>query len=155
MSKEVWRIAVEAPTYTANDTTGAGGTHTAGRWNSAGTAVLYCSLTISLAVLESLVAKRFGLLPYNRFLVLIDVPEHAWAARELFPAPPGWDAIPPSQTSQNAGNTWLTSLRSPILLVPSVVVPEESNILINPVHPAATAITATTVRRWAYDPRLF
>lgn len=155
MSKQVWRIAVEAPAYTANDITGAGGLHTAGRWNSAGTAMLYCSLTISLAILESVVAKRSGPLPYNRFLVRIDVPDHAWAARELLPPPAGWDAIPPGQTSQKAGNSWVAAMRSPILLVPSVVVPEESNVLINPAHPAATAITATTVRRWHYDPRLF
>jgi RES domain-containing protein len=155
VSQKVWRIAVEAPAYTANDITGAGGLHSAGRWNSAGTAVLYCSVTISLAVLESLVIKRFEPLPYNRFLVRVDVPEEAWAAREVLPSPAGWDAIPAGLTSQNAGNTWVASMRSPILLVPSVVVPEEWNILINPTHPAATSITATTVRRWVYDPRLY
>ena len=41
------------------------------------------------------------------------------------------------------------------LQVPSVIVPEECNVLINPRHSDAAAIIATTVKRWVYDPRLF
>jgi RES domain-containing protein len=42
-----------------------------------------------------------------------------------------------------------------LLLVPSVIVPEEYNALINPLHPDAKSITATTLKRWIYDPRFF
>jgi RES domain-containing protein len=52
------------------------------------------------------------------------------------------------------GNSWAQSGASAILRVPSVIVPEEENILINPAHPDAAGITATKVRRWLYDPRL-
>ena len=41
-----------------------------------------------------------------------------------------------------------------LLVVPSVVVPEEHNVLINPAHPDAKGIAAQKVRKWLYDPRL-
>lgn len=150
----MWRIAVEAPAFSASEISGAGALRSAGRWNSAGTAVLYCSTNISLATLESLVNRSYGPLPYNRYLVRIDIPEPVWSARETCAPSPGWDAIPAGRTSRNAGDAWATGKRSPIMLVPSVIVPEEHNILINPLHPASSAITATTIRRWNYDPRL-
>jgi RES domain-containing protein len=56
--------------------------------------------------------------------------------------------------SLDIGMTWLTSSRSALLVAPSVIVPEEFNVLINPRHPGARDITATKVRRWLYDPRL-
>lgn len=49
---------------------------------------------------------------------------------------------------------WLASQRSLLAAVPSVIVPEESNLLINPRHPACALLLATTVRRWTYDSRL-
>ncbi len=47
-----------------------------------------------------------------------------------------------------AWKPWCTSA------VPSVIVPEESNLLINPRHPACALLLATTVRRWTYDSRM-
>jgi RES domain-containing protein len=40
------------------------------------------------------------------------------------------------------------------MIVPSVIVPEETNVLINPLHPDSIGITARKVRKWVYDPRL-
>lgn len=42
-----------------------------------------------------------------------------------------------------------------VLIVPSVIVPDESNILINPLHPDVGLMIATTLKRWIYDPRFF
>jgi RES domain-containing protein len=56
--------------------------------------------------------------------------------------------------SLNAGDEWLASNASALLVVPSVIVPEESNILVNPRHPAVQAIKATKVRMWTYDARI-
>jgi RES domain-containing protein len=66
----------------------------------------------------------------------------------------GWDAEPASITSIRLGTAWARSGASAILRVPSVIVPEEENILINPAHPDTAGITATKARRWLYDPRL-
>jgi RES domain-containing protein len=79
-----------------------------------------------------------------------------WDMREvLSPLPAGWDAVPSGLTSRKAGDRWVASRRSPLLAVPSVIVPDECNVLINPLHPAIARVVATTVRRWVYDPRFF
>jgi RES domain-containing protein len=152
----LWRIAVEAPTYTADDLSGAGAKITGGRWNSVGTPLIYSATNIALATIETVLHIRGGGLPFNRFLVRIDVPDNVWATRiVLDPLPGGWDAVPCGMTSRTTGDTWVASGSSALLLVPSVSVPDEYNVLINPQHPDVAAITATTVKRWIYDPRFF
>lgn len=156
MTSVIWRIAVEAPGYAANDLSGTGARITGGRWNSIGTPMLYCSANIALATLETLGFVRTGSLPFNRYLVRIEVPDAVWELREvLSPLPGGWDAIPSGMTSRKAGDRWIADRRSPLLEVPSVIVPDECNILVNPAHPAIKRVVATTVRRWVYDARFF
>lgn len=156
MTTPLWRIAVEAPAYTANDLTGAGAKISGGRWNSIGTPLIYSATNIALATIETVVYLRNDGMPFNRFLVRIDVPDTVWASRlVLDPLPGGWDAVPSGMTSRATGDAWAASGSSALLLVPSVCVPDEYNVLINPRHPDVAAITATTIRRWIYDPRFF
>ena len=152
----VWRIAVEAPGYSANDLSGTGAKMTGGRWNSKGTPVVYCASNIALATLETVHYLSSGGLPFNRYLVRVDIPDTAWNARLLLdPLPGGWDAIPAGLAARTAGDGWVAACRTALLLVPSVIVPEEYNVLINPQHADSVTITATTVKRWIYDPRFF
>lgn len=156
MSVAVWRIALEAPTYAANDLGGTGAKMTGGRWNSKGTPVVYCAASIALATLETVHYLRSGGLPFNRFLVQIDVPDAVWESRQVLdPLPGGWDAIPAGLSGRTAGDRWIASGASAVLLVPSVIVPDEFNVLINPQHSDAAAIVAVTLKRWIYDPRFF
>lgn len=151
-----YRLATETPAYFADDLTGAGAKGTGGRWNSVGIPVLYTSPSIALAVLETVVHIASGGLPFNRYLIEMDIPDAVWLARQEIThvtAPVGWDALPAGLTSIQFGDDWLNSMDSALLLVPSVIVPEEQNILINPVHSDAKGITATKVRRWQYDHR--
>ena len=67
----------------------------------------------------------------------------------------GWDAIPAGRVSLDAGETWSNSRSSALLVVPSVIVTEERNILINPLHADATRIRAKKLRRWLYDASLW
>jgi RES domain-containing protein len=156
MTVSAWRIGVEAPGYSASDLSGVGAKRSGGRWNGRRTAMVYCSSNIALAMVETLSFARTGSMPFNRFLVRIDIPDLVWGRREvLAQVPGGWDAVPAGRASMAAGDTWVSSRRSALLLVPSVIVPEEFNILLNPSHADAAAIAATTVRRWVYDPRFF
>lgn len=137
--------------------TGAGAKRTGGRWNEPGVAVIYAATTRALACLETIVHLDAGGLPLNRYLVEIDIPETVWASRQAHAPdalPVGWDAQPASLTSVGFGTAWLRSGRAPILLLPSVVVPEEFNLLVNPAHPDARTIIARKVRRWLFDPRM-
>ena len=65
----------------------------------------------------------------------------------------GWDALPPGRVSIAWGTAWAQGGASCLAEVPSVIVPEESNLLINPRHPDARRIRARKLRRWLYDPR--
>ena len=157
MSVTLWRIATEAPSYAADDLSGAGAKNTGGRWNDRGVAMVYASTTRALACLETMVHLNAGGLPLNRFLVEITVPDDVWAAADVSPTQHvdvGWDAVPPGKTSIEFGTAWVTSQRSALLIVPSIVVSEETNVLINPAHSDAVRIMARKARRWLYDPRL-
>lgn len=157
MSDFVWRIATDAPTYAADDLTGEGAKQTGGRWNKKGIPVLYTSRTRALACLETVVHLSGGGLPLNRYLVEIEIQDDVWTSAQVETVatlPVGWDAEPASGTSINFGSNWLASGTSALLIVPSVIVHEEFNVLINPAHPDITKISAKKVRRWLYDPRL-
>ncbi len=119
--------------------------------------VTYAASSRALACLETLVHLNTSDLPLNRYLVAIDVPSEVWAAATVeTPAslPVGWDAEPPGRVSLDYGMAWLKAKASALLVVPSVIVPEERNILINPAHADCSRITARKIRKWLYDPRL-
>jgi len=157
LSRTVWRIATDTPTYRADDLSGAGAKATGGRWNEPGIAMVYASETRALACLETVVHLNSGGLPFNRYLVEITIPDDVWANALVETAGGlrvGWDAEPAGQVSIQFGITWARSGRSVVLVVPSVIVPEERNVLINPGHGDSARITAVKRRRWLYDPRL-
>lgn len=150
----LWRIAAETRNHAADDLSGAGAAAHPGRWNEEKQPVIYAAPTIAMAVLETGAHVDDGGLPLNRFLVRIDVPDDEWMAREeLDPAklPPPWSAIPAGRTSAKIGTAWLASARTLILLVPSVIVPEERAALINPLHPNAKKLSAAVMRPFAYN----
>lgn len=155
MTIVVWRIATEAPSYSANDMTGAGAKLTGGRWNSVNVAMVYTSENIALATLETLSHIRAGALPFNRYLVRIEIPDDVYAAQTIADPPGGWDALPSGRASRAYGDAWVAATRTALLIVPSVIIPDERNILVNPLHGDAARMTASTVRRWHYDPRFF
>lgn len=157
MSRTVWRIGTDTPSYEADDLSGTGAKTTGGRWNEKGFPILYASETRALACLETLVHLGAGGLPLNRYLVAVVIPDGLWAKAETGTAaslPVGWDAQPAGRASIGFGTGWLRSGRSAVFLVPSAIVPEETNVLINPQHPESPGITASKTRRWLYDPRL-
>ncbi|GJQ57179.1 MAG: hypothetical protein HKUEN07_37480 [Rhodocyclaceae bacterium] len=150
----LWRIATETRTYQAADLSGGGAATSPGRWNDDKQPVVYCAPTIAIAVLETSAHINDAGLPLNRFLIEIDVPKEVWklhAVAALASLPPAWSAIPAGKASVSYGSAWLNSLSSPILLVPSVIVPEEFAALINPLHPESSKITSKVIRPFEYN----
>lgn len=156
MTVTVYRIATDTPDYTADDLSGEGAGRTGGRWNRIGTPMVNTSSSVALTCLETLVHLAAGSLPLNRYLVAVAIPDAIWNAALVFDARAqvGWDALPPGKVSLDAGENWAAGRASALMIVPSVIVPEESNVLINPAHPDAAAIKARKLRRWTYDSRL-
>jgi len=157
LSHVLWRIGSDTPAYEAHDLGGKGAEKDGGRWNPVGLPVAYTSPTRALACLETVIHLNSGGLPLNRYLVEIDVPDDVWSKAQvldLSALPVGWDAEPPGKVSIDLGASWLKAKSSALMVVPSVIVPEEQNVLINPLHTDAGRVTAKKVRRWTYDPRL-
>jgi len=154
---QVWRIAKHTAEYRADDLSGGGAKITGGRWNSKGNAVVYAASSIALATLETLAHLGDNIAIRNTFLVRVDIPASTWRLRETIEAQAleaTWLAEPPGSTTIGFGDAWLAGAHAPLLLVPSVIVPEEYNVLVHPHHPANKKLTATVVRQFIYDPRL-
>jgi RES domain-containing protein len=157
VTRPIWRIATDTPLYTADDVIGEGAKRSGGRWNRKGMPVIYCADSIALAALETFVHLDSSSLPFNRYLVRIEVPDRIWKkATVLQPSSMavGWDAEPPGKIGLDAGDEWLTSNGSLLLRVPSVIVPLECNVLINPQHLEATELKFEKIQKWTYDSRM-
>jgi RES domain-containing protein len=157
MTHALWRIATDTKSYEAHDLSGAGAKTQGGRWNETGIPVIYASETQALACLETIVHLNAGGLPLNRYLVAITIPSPVWSKARTATAatlPVGWDAEPAGRVSIQYGTKWLQSGTNALLRVPSVIVPDEFNVLINPRHPDSARITAAKRRKWLYDTRL-
>jgi RES domain-containing protein len=84
------------------------------------------------------------LLPDDYVLMTIDVRGLPTEEVTYMPAAP-----------QAYGDVWLREQRTPVLKVPSAIIPESPNLLLNPNHPAATDARVTETRRFEFDPRLW
>lgn len=138
-----------------NDLTGAGARMYGGRWNAKGTPVLYTSESRALAVLEYLVHVPLTLVPDGLALREFSVPDDVVMERlSAARLPAGWGSSPPSDVTVAQGEAWFQKGRALLLKVPSAVVPEEFNYLINPAHPGFGKITAGKAKPFAMDDRL-
>jgi RES domain-containing protein len=114
---------------------GKGGLFAAGRWNSLGGLVVYASESVSLAYLEKLAHLDASHPCGNLVLFEIEIPDDLIEVRLEASLPDGWDMRPPGPASRTLGDRWLAEKRSVALIVPSVIVTQERNALINPLHP--------------------
>jgi RES domain-containing protein len=148
----VWRLCRRA--HAAPD--GEGARRYGGRWNQRGTALVYTSASASLAALEYLVHLDPEDAPPDLILVPADIAP-AVVIRELRIAelPADWRSLPASDALARMGTSWARRLESAVLSVPSAVVPEERNYLLNPAHPQFREIAFGPARPFAFDPRLW
>jgi RES domain-containing protein len=153
----VYRLAKErAGRYHADDLSGQGAALAGGRWNPRGMAVLYTCEHVSTAVLEARVHMA-GLLPVgNLFLVTLDVPDADYATALSPPLPAGWDALDHDPATTVAlGRQWLSDGSRLAMRVPSVLCPEEYNLLLNPSHAHMRHVKVVSKRPFSMDRRLF
>ncbi len=123
-----------------------------GRWNPPGLPCVYTAGSRALAALEMLVHLT-GLsraMPFR--LLTIQVPDVP--ASPPVPLPSTWLTTPAGNASQSVGKSWLQSRRSVVLQVPSVIIPEESNLLINPLAPGFESVRVLDDLPFQFDLRL-
>lgn len=147
----IWRVARER--HTALD--GEGARLYGARWSSEGVAVVYAAAHLSLAALEYLVHVDIEDVPDDLVAVEIDAPDDAGErVVETGDLPAPWRDTPAPPACRALGDEWAADGAALLLRVPSVLVPEESNVLLNPAHPRAGEARAVGSRPFAYDPRL-
>ena len=134
---------------------GLGGLYARGRWTPRGRPVVYTSGSISLAVLEyTLNYRRRGWVPAS-VLAQAEIPDTLRIETiKHTDLPRDWNAATPPASLQKIGQDWLDRAASVVLKVPSAVVVQEWNYLLNPRHPDFRKIRFTRPRRYAFDRRL-
>ena len=106
---------------------------------------------VALAALESLVHLN----PPVVFTYAAIPIEFDAALVEKFTAlPPGWTGSPAPPSTRAIGDLWAREARSAVLELPSVIIPGESNYLLNPAHPAFKKIVIGKAEPFSFDPRL-
>jgi len=149
----VFRLVKARHAGTALD--GEGARLAGGRWNSPGMPVVYCASSLSLAVLELLAHVDPGDLPEDLVAIGIEIPD-ALAMRRLGvrDLPADWRQDTGKAALRALAADWLRARAEAVLVVPSVIVPAELNVLVDPRHPDAAGIRAVAREPFRLDPRL-
>jgi RES domain-containing protein len=146
-----WRIVLEE--WAADAFVGEGSKVHGGRWNFPGSAVIYTSQYKSLAALETLVHLDAGSL--GRFKAFsFEFPDSIIDTISVSNLPVKWQEEPSPDTTRQLGNAWLLQARSAVLAVPSALIPEELNYLLNPAHADFPKININTPQTFVFDRRL-
>ncbi len=121
-----------------------------------GRAVVYAASTTSLAALELLVHADVEDMPAGYITIPVDIPKSLkFESVEISRLPKYWrDSAPFPRECQAIGDAWITSKRTAILAVPSVVVPRERNYLLNPGHPDFRKLIIGKPEAFEFDERL-
>lgn len=147
-----WRLckAKWAPTAFS----GNGAAEFPGRWNSLGQKVVYVASSQALAALEMLahVEDRSYLRRAQFVVIAVDIPDALVQIPKRLPS--GWAHSPPLRVSQKLGDRFLAAASMPALRVPSAVVPEEFNYLLNPLHREFSQLVLGRPEKFRFDPRL-
>ena len=149
----IYRLTVSR--YVDAAFSGEGARRIGGRWTPAGYRVVHTASSIALAVLETLVHVDASVMPTHR-VIPVDVPEDipvtAIAVADL---PSDWRRTPPSLRLREIGKAWLDAGETALMQVPSVIVPEESNYLVNPLHSDFAQLAIHVPAPFEIDRRLF
>ena len=148
----VWRICL--PRYRIYD--GAGASRYGGRWNHAGTSIVYTSGSLSLAALELFVHVDIDLAPTRLVAIAADIPEDLETETvDVGKLGRNWRTYPAPEALKNLGTAWTMRCTTAILAVPSAVIPEERNYLLNPQHPHFNRIRIRKPIPFRFDPRMW
>ncbi|MDO9551131.1 RES family NAD+ phosphorylase [Rhodonellum sp.] len=148
---------VERQKYLDTTLTGIGASMSEGyRWNSINTRIVYTAETRALATLEVAVHLDIGEdLPEDRYYVEIEIPDEITILEvSIEDLPEDWDAKPPTLTTQTIGDDFINYNEAAILKVPSSIVPQEFNYLINPNHQDASKVKVLSTSKMIFDSRL-
>lgn len=137
----------------ANDLSGTGARLYGGRWNNIGRAMTYTASSRALATLEALVHLPTAIIPDDFCLAIIYAPEDILEV-DTSVFPPNWNVYPGPEILKRTGDFFLRENKHLLLKVPSAIVKDEFNYLINPQHAKAGKIKITGTEPFTFDERL-
>lgn len=138
----------------ASDLSGMGAKLYGGRWNSEGKAMLYTASSRALAILEVLVHLQPLIVPDNFCLTEIEVPDVKVATVDIDLLPDNWQDVDPPLVLRDFSNAFLKKQEHLLMRVPSSIVPDEYNYLLNPLHPDADKVKLIKRLPFRFDQRL-
>lgn len=147
----VYRLVI---TRFAGDLSGEGPRLFGGRWNHKDTSCIYAAENRSLAILEYSVNTSEDDIPRALSMVSIDIPENGILEIPIHQLPGDWHNTPVPPSTKTFGTKLLEQLRSPVIKIPSAVIPEEYNYILNPKHPDAALFKIVEIRDFVYDIRI-
>jgi RES domain-containing protein len=140
----------------ANDLSGRGAELNGGRWNGKGTAMVYTSASRALCLVEIMVHVPAGIIPKDYYLVSISIPDNTHIiAIDPKDLPDNWSKNPVPASTQKMGNAFIARQEALVLKVPSAIVKDEWNYLINPSHKDFKKVKITSIELFSFDTRLF
>jgi len=145
----VYRISHKRYTEHLN---GEGAFRVGGRWNNKGVRVVYTSSSIALASLEVLVHTEGLPIPEGMLLLTFDVSDEL--LEEIEKLPSDWNRIPPINATKKIGDDFILANKDLGLIVPSAIIPEERNVLLNPLNEHMNSVKLVNQRDFAFDSRL-
>jgi RES domain-containing protein len=152
-----WRISKRRyanPPIAAFD--GEGPKRRGGRWTPPGRRVAYASSNLALASLEYFVNLNPEDAPADLVSIRVEIPDGIRLERvDVISLPGAWRTTPSPRELQTVGERWLMSASSVCLLVPSAIVPDEVNLLINPSHPDFQGLRFSEAVEFRFDPRMW
>ena len=153
MSLTLWRVIKSR--YGEEALSGEGARRYGGRWSSPGIPVIYCAEHLSLAVLEILVHTQRNSMLSGYVQLSLRIQEEQIASLSAAVLPENWQDPFPGNDLQSLGDAWFSKGEYLALAVPSAVLPQEKNYLINPRHADFSYLSASPPETLALDPRLF
>ncbi len=145
--KELWRISRH------RDLNGEGGLRAPGRWHLRGHPIVYLAETPAGALLETCVHTSANDVPASFTLLRIAVAQGV-SIESIDPTTLARNWIAHVDVTREAGSTWLRSSRSALLRVPSALVPETFNVLLNPLHRDAGLVQIESAYAYPFDQRI-
>lgn len=146
----VYRLSRKS--YSA-DLSGKGAELSGGRWNSKGVAMIYTGQNVSLCMVEVAVHLPFGIVPVDYELITIEIPDNEIQELELNDF--DWKSPQTMEITQALGDEFVRKSEKLVLKVPSAVIQNEFNFLINPKHPKIKKLKIKSIVSFAFDKRLF
>lgn len=147
---EIYRIA---KCKFINDLIGIGAATFGGRWNSKGIHLLYTAATPSLALLETVV--HISNIPLEEYcMITLSIPEQHIMEMTSKDLPENWFVNPPPDRLRSIGDQFVKANRFLALKLPSAIMMEDSNFLINPNHPDFSKLSRVSARTVPIDERL-